>query len=92
MYIKTEGVGQLPVCSLLLGVSEDVRLEVCRLCELLIAAVKGTHVRYVLLAEIFGDGRGESGFAVVDVADGADWIGRGVPLQWVLDRSNLAKG
>ena len=40
-------VGQLPVCSLLLGVSEDVRLEVCRLCELLIAAVEGTHVRSV---------------------------------------------
>ena len=48
--------------------------------------------RFVLVAEIFGDGRGEGGLAVVDVADGADWIGRGVPLQWVLDRSNLAKG
>ena len=45
--MRTEGVGQLPVDSLLLGVSEDVRLEVCRLCELLIAAVEGTHVRSV---------------------------------------------
>ena len=48
--------------------------------------------RFVLLAEIFGDGGGEGGFAVVDVTNGADWVGRGVPLQWVLDRSNLAKG
>lgn len=48
--------------------------------------------RFVFLAEIFGDGGGEGGFAVVDVADSADWVGREVPLQWVLDRSNLAKG
>jgi len=28
---------------------------------------------------------------VVDVSDGADWVGEEVPLTWARERSNLAK-
>jgi len=44
-----------------------------------------------LEAEVLGDGGGEGGLAVVDMADGADWVRRGLPLQCALERSNLAK-
>jgi hypothetical protein len=43
------------------------------------------------LAEIFGDGGGEGGLSVIDVTDGTDWIVDFLPLQWVFERSNLAK-
>ena len=43
------------------------------------------------MAEIFGDGGGECGFSMIDVTDGTDWIVDFLPLQWIFERSNLAK-
>lgn len=46
---------------------------------------------FLFVGKIFSNGWGEGGFSVIDMTDGADWVGTEVPLTWPLERSNLAK-
>lgn len=46
---------------------------------------------FLLVGQIFGDGRCEGSLAVIDVSDGADCVKEEIPLTWASERSNLAK-